>query len=43
MESARGKIVWKINVLEKFSGTNIQRGLSESPLVLNDRIDVRGK
>jgi outer membrane protein assembly factor BamB len=40
MESATGKVVWKINVLEKFGGTNIQWGLSESPLVLNDRILV---
>ncbi|HMF62330.1 MAG TPA: PQQ-binding-like beta-propeller repeat protein, partial [Vicinamibacterales bacterium] len=40
LESATGKVVWKVNVLEKFGGSNIQWGLSESPLVLSDRILV---
>ena len=31
---------WKVNVLDKFGGSNIQWGLSESPLVLSDRILV---
>jgi outer membrane protein assembly factor BamB len=40
MESATGKVIWKQNVLDKFGGSNIQWGLSESPLVLSDRILV---
>jgi outer membrane protein assembly factor BamB len=40
LESATGKVFWKVNVLEKFGGSNIQWGLSESPLVLSDRILV---
>jgi outer membrane protein assembly factor BamB len=40
MDPATGKIFWKVNVLEKFGGSNIRWGLSESPLVLNDRILV---
>lgn len=40
MDSATGKVFWKQNVLDKFGGSNIQWGLSESPLVLNDRILV---
>jgi outer membrane protein assembly factor BamB len=40
LEAATGKIVWTVNVLEKFGGSNIQWGLSESPLVLSDRILV---
>jgi outer membrane protein assembly factor BamB len=40
MDSATGKVFWKLNVLDKFGGSNIQWGLSESPLVLNDRILV---
>ena len=40
LEAATGKLIWTQNVLEKFGGSNIQWGLSESPLVLNDRILV---
>jgi len=40
LESATGKVFWKVNVLEKFGGSNIRWGLSESPLVLSDRILV---
>jgi outer membrane protein assembly factor BamB len=40
MDAATGKVFWKLNVLDKFGGSNIQWGLSESPLVLNDRILV---
>jgi outer membrane protein assembly factor BamB len=40
MDAATGKVSWKLNVLEKFGGSNIQWGLSESPLVLDDRILV---
>lgn len=40
MDAASGKVFWKINLLEKFGGSNINWGLSESPLVLADRILV---
>src|SRR4051812_36244341 len=40
VEAATGKVFWKVNLLQKFSGSNIQWGLSESPLVLSDRILV---
>ena len=40
LEAATGKVLWTINVLSKFGGSNIQWGLSESPLVLSDRILV---
>jgi outer membrane protein assembly factor BamB len=38
LEAATGKVIWTENVLQKFGGSNIQWGLSESPLVLSDRI-----
>ena len=40
LEAASGKVVWTANVLSKFGGSNISWGLSESPLVLSDRILV---
>lgn len=40
LETATGRKIWSINVLERFGGRNIQWGLSESPLVLRDRIIV---
>jgi outer membrane protein assembly factor BamB len=40
LDAASGKVVWTVNVLSKFGGSNIQWGLSESPLVLADRILV---
>ena len=40
MDAATGKVIWKINVLERFGGSNITWGLSESPLVLRDRVIV---
>ncbi|HXG55412.1 MAG TPA: PQQ-binding-like beta-propeller repeat protein [Vicinamibacterales bacterium] len=40
LDAASGKAVWKINVLQKFGGGNIQWGLSESPLVMADRVLV---
>jgi len=40
VDSATGKVFWKINLLDKFGGSNIRWGLSESPLVLSDRILV---
>ncbi len=40
VDGATGKVFWKINLLEKFGGSNIRWGLSESPLVLSDRVLV---
>ena len=40
LDAASGKIIWNLNVLSKFGGSNINWGLSESPLVLSDRILV---
>ncbi len=40
VDAATGKVFWKANLLEKFGGSNIQWGLSESPLVLADRVLV---
>lgn len=40
MDAATGKVAWKINVLKQFGGGNITWGLSESPLVLQDRIII---
>lgn len=38
LDAATGKVAWTVNVLQKFGGSNIRWGLSESPLVLSDRI-----
>jgi outer membrane protein assembly factor BamB len=38
LDAATGKVIWTVNVLQKFGGSNITWGLSESPLVLADRI-----
>jgi outer membrane protein assembly factor BamB len=40
VDAATGKVLWKMNLLDKFGGANIRWGLSESPLVLSDRILV---
>jgi outer membrane protein assembly factor BamB len=40
LDAASGKVFWTQNLLRKFGGSNIPWGLSESPLVLNDRIIV---
>ena len=40
LDAAAGTVLWKVNVLQKFGGSNITWGLSESPLVLQDRIIV---
>ena len=40
IDSSTGKVAWTVNVLQKFGGSNIRWGLSESPLVLQDRILV---
>ena len=40
LDAATGKVFWTQNLLQKYGGSNIQWGLSESPLVLSDRIIV---
>ncbi len=40
LEAASGQIVWTVNLLERFGARNISWGISESPLVLDDRILV---
>lgn len=40
LAAATGEVIWRVNVLQKFGGSNISWGLSESPLVLADRILV---
>jgi outer membrane protein assembly factor BamB len=40
LDAATGKTIWKVNVLRQFGGSNINWGLSESPLVLSDRVLV---
>ncbi len=41
LELATGKPVWKKNILAEFKGDNPYWGLSESPLVLEDRVLVQ--
>jgi outer membrane protein assembly factor BamB len=36
-----GKPIWSKNVLREFGGSNITWGLSESPLIVNDRVLVQ--
>lgn len=38
--AATGKIVWSKNVLKEFGGSNITWGISESPLVLGNKVLV---
>lgn len=40
LDPGTGKVTWTVNVLQQFGGSNIRWGLSESPLVLSDRILV---
>jgi outer membrane protein assembly factor BamB len=40
LDAASGKVHWTINLLKQYRGSNIRWGLSESPLVLPDRILV---
>ncbi|MCL4845321.1 MAG: PQQ-binding-like beta-propeller repeat protein [Acidobacteria bacterium] len=39
-DAGSGARVWSVNVLREFGGTNANWGLSESPLVVDDRIVV---
>ena len=40
LDARTGKIVWTQNVLSKFGGSNIRWGISESPLVIGDKVLV---
>ena len=40
MEARTGKLVWSKNVLREFGGSNITWGISESPLVLGNKVLV---
>jgi outer membrane protein assembly factor BamB len=40
VDTATGKVAWQVNLLSRFSGGNISWGISESPLVLSDRVLV---
>ncbi len=35
-----GKVIWTLNMLDKFGGSNITWGISESPLVLGEKLLV---
>ena len=38
LKADSGKVVWSMNILEKFDGRNITWGLAESPLVVGDKV-----
>lgn len=40
LDSRTGRMVWTMNVLQKFGGSNINWGISESPLVVGDKVLV---
>jgi len=40
LDARTGRIIWTMNVLEKFGGSNIQWGISESPLVIGEKVLV---
>ncbi len=40
LDARTGKIVWSKNVLQQFGGSNITWGISESPLVLGNKVLV---
>ena len=40
LDARTGKVVWAKNVLREFGGSNIQWGISESPLVVGDKLLV---
>jgi outer membrane protein assembly factor BamB len=41
LDAASGKVIWSVNVIDDLGGRNITWGLSESPLVLEDRVLVQ--
>jgi len=40
IDAKTGKLAWQMNVLQKFGGSNITWGISESPLVIGDKLLV---
>lgn len=40
LETRTGRVVWTMNVLQKFGGSNTRWGISESPLVLGEKLLV---
>jgi outer membrane protein assembly factor BamB len=40
LDTKTGRVVWTMNVLQKFGGSNITWGISESPLVLGEKLLV---
>lgn len=40
LDAARGTRIWSVNVLKQFGGDNPRWGLSESPLIVGDRLLV---
>lgn len=38
LDAKTGRIIWTINALTKFGGENINWGISESPLVIDDKL-----
>ena len=40
MDVKTGKVVWTMNLLDKFGGSNITWGISESPLVIGEKVLV---
>ena len=40
IEARSGKLIWSMNVLQKFGGSNIIWGISESPLVIGEKLLV---
>jgi outer membrane protein assembly factor BamB len=40
LDTRTGRLIWTMNVLQKFGGENITWGISESPLVVGDKVLV---
>ena len=40
VETKTGRVVWTMNILQKFGGANPQWGISESPLVIGEKVLV---
>ena len=40
LDARTGRVLWTLNVLKKFGGSNITWGISESPLVIGDKVLV---
>ena len=40
LDARTGKIIWTLNILSRFGGSNTRWGISESPLVMEDKVLV---